>query len=440
MAAAAVTADRAAAVTAVHLTDSTMWVHRGDRSAHRPAGVLVADGGLEVGVDRSMAVGDDAFESSPALFVDDDVLLLGETAVPMPEVLAAVLAHGIAAVGAAVPVGLLVLTCPSGWGIRRRRVLTAAGRAVAREVRVIAVADAVRRLVGAEEPGIVVEVGELGSAATVGSAHLVIDTIGSRDLVETDDAAPELVTMLHAAWPEVPAWVAVTGEPPAARLAVELHRGWDGLPRAVEVRGAAVAAAAHAWGVELAGPPRPDREPSPTRRSRARPYGVGILLVGVLAAGAAWILPGAAPDPVPAEPPRMASGRASITVPDGWEQRATGRADRIDLRPADGHPARMLLAQKELNPGADLDAVARTLAGRIAERPGTFGELGRVNLDSRDALAYREFPEPDSQVRWHVFVIDGLQVSLGCQASPDLLVDLEPACDRVGRSVTVAPR
>ncbi|MGW0177644.1 type VII secretion-associated protein [Rhodococcus sp. NPDC003322] len=435
--------------TAVHLTETRVWARHDDRTVERPAGVMIDAAGLVVGVDRATAVGDDVFEPAPIRYIDDEVLLLGTTTVPVREVLAALLAYVAAAVGASTPVDVLVLTCPTGWATRRRRVLAAAGRAVAGEVRVIAAADAVDRVL--DDDGIVIEVGMLSSTAssTEDDAGVSVDTVGSMDLSERLDAAAELVSAVHAWQPEAPARVAITGELSASRaatLAAEVSRAWGALPRVREVRGAAVVDGAYSWALDLLGHRAPDPEPEPRPRRRLpRAIVAGALLAAVAAAAVAWNLGRSDPEGTAAVGPAVevwaASGRAAITVPAGWVERTpASRPDRVELVRVDGRPARILLVHKELNPGADLDAVAGTLAARIAERADTFGPLERVDVGSRPALSYREFPDPDSQVRWQVFVTDGLQVSLGCQAPRDRLPDLEPQCDDVARSVTVAPR
>ncbi|GAA4483604.1 hypothetical protein GCM10023094_35430 [Rhodococcus olei] len=436
-------------MAAVHLTETTVWARQGDRIVERPAGVRVGTGGLESGVGLDQAVQADAVEPYPIRYVDDEVVLLGSTAVPVAEVLAALVADAVTAAGASVPVDLLVLTVPSRWGTRRRRVLAAAGRTAARDVRLIPVADAVTRAVGADDAGVVVELGTLQSAAssTVVGDGISLDALGAGDIAECPDAAQEFVTTVGAWHPRTPPWVALTGEAAGPRLVAELRRCWGVAPRVLEVSGGAVVAAAHRWGVDALGghPARASRARGVLRRPWITAAAAAAAVVAAAAVGVAmwgWDrpVPGVAPDAAPAAA-RVASGRADVALPPGWHERTPSAGpDRVELVRDDGRPARILLVHKELNPGADLDGVGTTLAARIADHADTFGSLERVEVDTRPGLAYVERPDPDSQVRWLVVVGDGLQVSIGCQALAGRMDDVEPACGDIVRSLNVAGR
>ncbi|MEH1130303.1 Hsp70 family protein [Micromonospora sp. CPCC 206061] len=69
-----------------------------------------------------------SFEPFPKRCIDDETVLLGETQVPVPDLIAAALRRVAAevAVIASDPVTEVVLTCPAAWGARRRDVLLAA--------------------------------------------------------------------------------------------------------------------------------------------------------------------------------------------------------------------------------------------------------------------------------------------------------------------------
>jgi hypothetical protein len=78
----------------------------------------------------------DCFEPHPKRCVDDGTVLLGQVQVPVTDLVAAVLRR-VSAEASRVTGGPLpkaVLTCPAGWGPRRRRVLEAAARAVFADV------------------------------------------------------------------------------------------------------------------------------------------------------------------------------------------------------------------------------------------------------------------------------------------------------------------
>lgn len=482
----------AARVLAIHLTESALWARSGEAEFVCPATVSASVTGPVFGRADSAAL-----ERHPIRYVDDRYLALGAGVVPMPEVLAGLVAHAAAGCGLDRPADLVVLTHPANWGRGRRGVLSAAGRTVGREVTLVSVPDAVRRAAGADSGVAVLEVGLLASTASAsGSRDCVhLGEWGSVDLYlgegdgdPTDSPtgtgqpgrAGEWVAALVAACPRWPARMLVTGELPAGTgpvLLRALESGGHTATVATEVSGADVVAGAVAL-VSTTLPTalpeaawREPADPAPSRGGRPRRRwvaaalgavatvsGLAVVGAGVLhspdgraTAGSAATSPSSdvgAAEPVATEPAvaqqvaptteRGTVGRVELAVPPGWGERAGGRRpDRLELVRDDGGPARILLVQKELTPGADLDAVARTLRQRIAERPGVFQSLERAPADGREALTYREIPDPDSEVRWHVYVADGLQVSVGCQSLADRWEELAGACDQVIRSTSV---
>lgn len=454
-------------VAAVHLTETTVWACHGDRTVDCPAGVLANGGSLVAGVTGPDVGEHDTYEPCPIRFVDDPVLLLGDTGFRVSEVLTAVLARALGPVGTSMPVDLLVLTCPTGWGSTRRRTLAAAGRALARDVRVLSVVEVVEAVVGTDGCGTVVEVGVLGSVATstARAGTVTFDELGARDLAERGTAATELAAAVHGVRPDAPSWIAVTGDIPSGSgpLTTALQAAWDTPPRVLVVRGGALVQAAEQWGRSLLGESAPGEDESP-RASGRRPRVLSVVGAVVAAAAVAGVTawgfdradtpvpPPAADVPVVPRPSTSAApsavvearagvGRASVTVPSGWHQRVpASRPDRVEMVRDDGHPARILLVRKELVEGTGLDAVAATLAAGIADRPDTFGSLSRVDVDARQALSYRETPDADSEVRWLVFVGADLQISIGCQGIRERIGDLEPDCERVVRSLDVTEK
>jgi hypothetical protein len=104
-----------------------------DGSELLPSGVLVADGQVLVGRDAEHAARADpaGYEPHPKRCVDDDVVLLGGVELPVGELFTAILRR----VGdearrvAGGPPASVVLTCPAGWGRRRRALLERAASA-----------------------------------------------------------------------------------------------------------------------------------------------------------------------------------------------------------------------------------------------------------------------------------------------------------------------
>ncbi len=441
-------------LAAVHLTETTVWACRRGRTRSVPAGVHVEDGVFTVGRSDGPP---DRFEPAPIRFVDDPVLLLESTAVPVADVLAALLDRAVTAVGGVIPLDVLVLTVPTGWGTRRRGTLTAAGRTVARDVRLVDLADAVVWAVDGpaasatgDAAAVVVDVAALSFSATstsgtIGSGEdrVVSVELGSMDLAEQGFAARQFVDTLYSWRSQTPAWVALVGDPVGDRVVAEFRRRWGGGLKVLEPTGVEIVEATCRWGTS-AGTESDVRFPN--RQLMRRVIATVAAVTGLAGVGIAvwnWSTPVREPAVSAASveftPARLASGLAEVTIPPGWRERSTsGGADRVEMVRQDGRAARILLVHKELNEGADIEAVASTLATRIAERADTFGALRRVEVDARPALRYEERPDPDSLVRWLVVVGAGQQVSIGCQAIETDMADVDAACGEVVRSLNVA--
>lgn len=462
------TSDGAAAATddgvlAIHLTESTVWGCRGGVQFDCPAAVYADAFGLQFG-ERAFVAGiadPESFEPYPVRYVDDEHLSLGDRVFPMDEVLAGVLRHMATRLGVRTAPDLVVLTHPAHWGRTRRRALVKAGRGIGKEVLLIGVAEALMNRPGEAVPTgtAVLEVGFLETTASVPGGDTVDcvhrGELGSSDVRERPDAVDEIVAAMRELCPDRPPRVLVTGELAGATdlsIVDAIEAGWDLPLVARTVPGSGVAAGALAWGLELVAPvPEAIDAVAPAvQRSRWAAVGRWMPLAAagllVVAAATAVFLVGRSADPrARAEPASPAQaqvsagvGRVRLTIPEGWRERAERKdATRLELVPQDGAVARMLVAAQELTPGADLDSVAATLRQRIAMRSDTFGVLERDDSYGRPGLVYRESPDPDSEVRWWVFVEDGLQISVGCQISPDRWSDLAGPCEQAVRSAVV---
>lgn len=112
-------------------------------------------------------------------------------------------------------------------------------------------------------------------------------------------------------------------------------------------------------------------------------------------------------------------GQVSLEFPVGWTP-DTGEAPagRTDVIPPAGRDRKIVVVEKELRAGVDFDDVVAVLREQSTalENPLRFGNFEPVVADDgRNILLYREFPDVYSEVRWHVFVERGMQVSIGCQ-------------------------
>ncbi|MFC4604681.1 type VII secretion-associated protein [Rhodococcus kronopolitis] len=428
-------------------------------------------------------LGPASYERHPVRYIDDRLLAVGREMLEMAEVLVGLLAHAAAGSGCAEVVDVVVLTHPANWGRLRRDSLAAAGRSVGREVVLVPLPEAVRRAVGTGDDTevAVLDVGRLTSTLTIGgSADCIhLGEWGSADIAGRADAGPAVrgsegdsAAPLREACQAWPPWVLVTGELSTHDRQV-LRKALDsaGSPATVvrAVTGSQVVAGALALARERR-PTTPPESPSPGAaefvppRRRWLRIGAGVSVGSALVAlAAAAVVVGLSPEsphpetpsPSPSPSPplsvpaavgvavpepveRSNTGRVAVPVPPGWGERAEGRReDRLEFVRDDGAPARILVVQKELEPGADLDAVADALRRRIAQRPGIFRDFGLEESGGRELLTYREVPDPDSEVRWRVLVVDGLQVSIGCQTTIDRWPDLVEPCEQVIRSVAV---
>ncbi|MFI6098979.1 type VII secretion-associated protein [Lentzea sp. NPDC051213] len=105
-----------------------------------PSAVFAAaDGTLFVGqeAERQAAVDPARYEPHPKRRVDEGELLLGNSVLPVVDVVRAVLTRAVGEarrVGGGAPVDLLVLTHPADWGTVRTRVLIQAARGLGREL------------------------------------------------------------------------------------------------------------------------------------------------------------------------------------------------------------------------------------------------------------------------------------------------------------------
>jgi type VII secretion-associated protein (TIGR03931 family) len=138
------------------------------------------------------------------------------------------------------------------------------------------------------------------------------------------------------------------------------------------------------------------------------------------------------------------NGRVRFLALGAWSARPVDpqRPGRRELVPVDGAAARIIVIQNEIDPGLGYDEVASALADKIAARgsDGPFADLQRdVVFAGRPGVSYRETPNPGSEVRWHVVVEQELQVSVGCQYPAGEWGVVEHACEKVVRSLTVAP-
>ncbi len=376
------------------------------------------------------------------------------------------------------------LAYPTHWGSMRQGALARAGHTFAREVSTIPAAVAVARAAGARggvgsQRYLVLECGSLSTTASYvapDSAGYRIDAcehepnVGLADIPSNSVAAEGIAQVAKAAAADRQVdELLVTGE-----LSADDHAA---LTAAVHAQFGASIAARHVDGPAIARRMAPDRpletparvavlrEPAaawlePTTRAVA--YRRGRRVRGILAATAAIVVvvvaagfvirltntssesPAPAPAEVQATVPVRQVGHASIVIPAGWHERPQQNAmpTRFEMAPDNGPSRRIIVAQTTLKSGAGYDEVAATLSAKIAQRdrPAQLGELERdVVFGGRPGISYRESPDENSQVRWHVIVEHDNQVSIGCQFSTGGWDTIVGDCEQVVRTLVIAP-
>ncbi|KAA0021489.1 type VII secretion-associated protein [Antrihabitans cavernicola] len=430
--------------------------------------------------------------------IDDDHVAIGGGAVPVPDAVADVLRSAMAGVGAPTPADLLVLPYPTRWGTARREALVAAVHRVAREAVVVqtavAIADAgdvqAARVVVVEctslsltasyvvaQPGgcrvVACEYepnvgggydGSAGAIATLAVAvadHRTVDAVvvwGPCDIEgvgaavtgrfagtpPTVAAVDERVVLRNMERQYTPVAVPpVLRTPTATWLEPTLRerRSKHSRPRTAVLAGAgvlAIALVAGAIGLLRSG----DGAPQTVVTTTAQP---------IIAASAPAVPTSSTPTTTTAaQITEIDAGRVHLELPAQWHERTRPdaadttppRDSRLELVPNGGADRRIIVMQNTLREGVGYDAVAATLARKIADpaKRGVFGDLQRGALfGGRDGLAYQESPDGSSQVKWHVVVENDMQVSIGCQFLTDEWDAIAGDCERVVRGMTVDP-
>ncbi|WP_370180583.1 type VII secretion-associated protein [Rhodococcus wratislaviensis] len=442
-----------------------------------------------------------AHEMTPLCFVDDEYVDVDGGVRSVSDALAAVFRSVTDRAGNAAPIATAVLSYPTEWGSARRNVLSDAGARVAAATVLVPVAVAAAegaavsggrwlvlesRTVGATAGYVVGEVGgyrvvdcehdpslcadegidewataivELGARAR---GDRPVDGILLTGVGDSQERTSMRDAVIAAASPIADVRI-VTGEEIAHALASSLDAVADD-PTAMTVPQANWLEPA------LQGSEHGDRRSSrPTFFAVAA---VAAVLAVVVGAVLVFTLrePGAGTESVraldasaaPAQPTptltrssvptttttttaaALEAGGIRVTLPSGWKERppaaSSSSGSRLELVPAGGADRRIIITQNAVREGAGYDEVAATLAAKIAQRGRSelFGELERdVVFGGRPGIAYSEFPERSSVVRWHVLVERDLQVSVGCQFLAEEWESIENVCEEVVRSLVI---
>jgi type VII secretion-associated protein (TIGR03931 family) len=434
---------------------------------------------------------------TPLCFVDDEYVDVDGGVLAVSDALAGVFRSVIDGAGEAVPIATAVLSHPTEWGSARRNVLSAAGSRVAADTVLVPVGVAAAegaavsggrwmvlesRTVGATASYVVGEVGGYRVVACEHDPSLCADD----GIDEWATAIVELGARARGDHPVDGILLAAVGEAQertAMRDAVVAHASPNADVRIVT--GEEIARALASSVVEAADEPAAMTVPQANwlepalqgsergdrRSTRPTFFAVAAVLAVVVGAVLVFTLrepdtgtesvraldPSAAPAAQTTTPRRTSApttttapaarlevGGIRVTLPSGWKERTPAASSssgaRVELVPAGGADRRILIMQNAVREGAGYDEVAATLAAKIEQRgrPELFGELERdVVFGGRPGIAYSEFPDESSVVRWHVLVERDLQVSVGCQFLAEEWESIESVCEEVVRSLVI---
>jgi type VII secretion-associated protein (TIGR03931 family) len=140
---------------------------------------------------------------------------------------------------------------------------------------------------------------------------------------------------------------------------------------------------------------------------------------------------------------RVDVGSVAAEVPSDWKLLSRGTSSgRTDLVPGSGADRKIVVIEKRLAEGVGFDSVEAVLRQQFStfEDPLRFAEFSVLDdAAGKQAVVYVEFPDDFSEVRWHVYVDNGRQVSIGCQYLVGEWGSLEADCLRMWQSVEFTP-
>ncbi|MGV0153800.1 type VII secretion-associated protein [Rhodococcus sp. GB-02] len=140
---------------------------------------------------------------------------------------------------------------------------------------------------------------------------------------------------------------------------------------------------------------------------------------------------------------RVDLGSVAAELPSDWKLVPRGASSgRTDLLPGSGEDRKIVVIEKRLAEGAGFDSVEAALRQQFStfEDPLRFGEFSVLDDGAgKQAVVYVEFPDDFSEVRWHVYVDNGWQVSIGCQYLLGEWDSLEADCLRMWQSLEFTP-
>lgn len=341
--------------------------------------------------------------------IDDDLALLGERAVAVPELWVELMRT------AAGDSDTVILVFPTWWPSARIDRVRAA--VAATTVEVVGRTAVLQR----ESRATVVE---------IAPELVVITRAGARAVVIPDvdgSVAERVAAAVGAAGP------VVIDAPCGDRLVAEVLKR-------LRANGIATRMADESAVRRAAAQRPPSDDVPPGNRSRRGAVLPGVVAMTVTVCAVFGLRGGTAEPPGPAAT-LLTEGRVRVTVPSAWlVQRiisGPGSARAQLISPSDENVA-LHLTQSVGSPQAGLAEAAASLRSALADEPrDVFVDFNPFDAPAgRAAVTYREL-RADHHVAWAVLVEDGVRIAIGCQSAPGRESMVRDVCDQAIRSAHV---
>ena len=128
----------------------------------------------------------------------------------------------------------------------------------------------------------------------------------------------------------------------------------------------------------------------------------------------------------------LSAAGVAVSMRPGWEVAETGPLDRLIVE--NGGNMRVVVVGYPLHPEADLDHVVAGLSSQVAIN-ATMSVPVRTNLYGLDVVTAQERPPSGrSVVLWHHRIVEGVQISVGCQFRGSTIAPERPDCEQAVKS------
>lgn len=348
-------------------------------------------------------------------YIDDDLALLGESAVPVADLWDEVMSRA-----AGPDADAVLLVCPTWWSTARIDLVRAAAESVVAEV----VVERRTPLLQTGGATVVEIAAELVVVTRVGATAAVIPVLGDADHVaaQVHTAAGASAAVLV----DAPDGAGFLGDAILRRLCA------NGIAAVRADAGAVRCAALGRCAVPQRTADRPRRWP---RASALAGVAASVAVCGGFVVGGDGGEPGSST--------LLVEGRVGVLVPADWpvERVTTGPGSaRLQIVSPSRTEIALHVTQSVGAPDEDVVATAESLRAALAGEPdGVFVDFnGSDARAGRPAVTYREV-RPHRHVAWAVLVQEGVRIAIGCQSAPAHQDQVREVCDQAIRSARAVP-